>query len=140
MTRYVTTEGVTWTDVQIPHPTPSTPVMEDRYRIYTLCLCDGCGGRGKAASVEPGNQNIEVRCKECRGEGRRLTLVATAADPESVGVALVTLAAEGEFESCPIGLMDRPEGQTGKWLILPYGPSARNISDAGRVLASARKK
>jgi len=127
MTRYITpTDDGTNTD-----STPSTDEMEGRYRIYTLCLCDDCGGTGKAS---------EQRCKPCRGEGRRLGLVATASDPESVGVALVTLAAEGEFESCPVGLMDRPEGETGKWLIKPWLPSPRNVSDAGRVLASARHR
>lgn len=107
--------------------------MEGRYRIYTLCLCDDCGATGKDADAPKG------RCKECRGEGKTLTLTATATDPESVGVALITLAAEGEFESCPIGIMDRLPGQTGKWLIKPWLPSPRNLSDAGRVLQTARR-
>jgi hypothetical protein len=59
-------------------------------------------------------------------------------------VALVTLAREGEWidangDPCAFGLLDR-EGETNKkWLILPWKPSPRNLSDAGRVLASGRK-
>ena len=107
---------------------------DDRFRLYRLCPCENCGGRGRIV-LTSGREN---RCKTCRGEGRSLELVATATDPESVGVALVTLCQEGEFEECPFGLMYRPEGQTGKWLLKPWLPSARNISDAGRVLRSAR--
>lgn len=112
-------------------PTPPNDEMEGRYRIYTLCLCDPCGGHGTLEGS---------RCKTCRGEGKTLSCVATATDPESVGAALVTLALEGEFESCPIGLMDRPEGQTGTWLVKPWLASPRNVSDAGRVLQTARQR
>jgi hypothetical protein len=128
-TRYVTHEGVTWVNEQTPESTPPDPGMEEAYRIYRLCLCGDCAGSGKREGK---------RCKDCRGEGRSLELVATATDPESVGVALITLAGEGEFDECPIGLMFRPEGQTGKWLIKPWLPSARNLSDAGRVLQTGR--
>jgi len=60
-------------------------------------------------------------------------------------VALVTLGREGEWTDadgtpCPLGLLDT-EGEKGKkWLVLPWRPSPRNVSDAGRVLGSARKK
>ncbi len=132
MTRYVTTDPTAaWIgDGVIPYSNPLDDGMEDpeRYRIYRLCTCWVCNGTGKT----------EGRCKSCRGEGKSLDLVATCTDPASVGVALVTLATEGEFDECPIGLMDRPEGQSGKWLIKPWGPSARNVSDAGRTLRSAR--
>ena len=65
-------------------------------------------------------------------------LVATAADPEAVGTALVTLGREGEWDECPVGLLDT-EGEVGqKWLVRPWGPSARNVSDAGRTLAKSR--
>lgn len=122
-------------------PTPSDPKMEGRYRIYRLCLCGDCGGTGKDAwhSTHP-SEKPGGRCKGCRGEGRSLEVVATATDPESVGVALITLAAEGEFDECPIGIMDRPEGQTGRWLVRPWLPSPRNLSDAGRVLQTARQR
>lgn len=131
--RYVTDNGggVVWTD-----STPSDDKMKGRYRIYRLCLCEKCGGRGRLA-LTSGKEN---RCKSCRGEGRSLEVVATATDPESVGVALITLAAEGEFDECPIGVMDRPEGQSGRWLVKPWLPSPRNLSDAGRVLQTARQR
>ena len=136
MARHVTHEGVTWeADARSPDTTPLEPEKEERYRIYRLCLCDDCAGSGKTPdALKP------RRCKSCRGEGRSLDLVATATDPESVGAALVTLAIEGEFDECPVGLMDRPEGQTGRWLIKPWLPSPRNLSDAGRVLQTARQR
>jgi hypothetical protein len=78
------------------------------------------------------------RCLDCRGEGRIRQEVATCETPEAVGVALVTLAREGEFEECPIGLLDRG-GEVGqKWLVRPWLPSARNVSDAGRTLAKSK--
>jgi hypothetical protein len=82
-----------------------------------------------------------VRCPDCRGEGRTRELVATATDPESLGVALVTLAAEGEWEGCPLGLLDKPDpDKPGRWLIKPWLPSARNVSDAARTLANSKKE
>jgi hypothetical protein len=114
--------------------------MEGRYRIYRLCLCDSCDATGKRQTTLALPNTTSVRCPDCRGEGKTLDCVATATDPESVGVALVTLALEDEFTDCPVGIMDRPEGQTGKWLIKPWLPSARNVSDAGRTLAHAKKE
>ncbi|HEY1309261.1 MAG TPA: hypothetical protein VGF24_37235 [Vicinamibacterales bacterium] len=53
-------------------------------------------------------------------------------------MAICTLAREGEFDECPIGLLDT-QGETGKkWLILPWLPSARNVSDAARLLAKSK--
>lgn len=111
-----------------------------RYQLYRLCECDACGGTGKITGTNelflPSGRI--PRCDTCRGEGRTKQLVANAATPEAVGVALVTLAREGEFEECPIGLLDS-EGETGhKWLIRPWLPSARNVSDAARQLARRR--
>lgn len=147
MTRYVTQKGDSWVDAQIPDSTPSEPEMEedDRYRLYSLCSCEKCGGSGK----DYGSPTVHVsgapkataptRCKDCRGEGRTLSLIATATSKEAVGVALITLAEEGEWEGdCPLGLMDRPAGEKGRWLIKPWQASPRNISDAGRTLAKAR--
>lgn len=138
MTRYITpTGGITWTS----DDTPSATEMEDpeAYRLYSLCPCENCGGRGKLPSAEPGNQNILARCKECRGEGRKLSLVATCGSKAAVGVALVTLSEEGEWDGdCPFGLMYRPEGEKGRWLIKPWQASARNVSDAGRTLARSK--
>ena len=121
--------------------TESTPLPDETegpFRLYRLCLCDDCGGSGKQRNWA--DHSEKRRCPGCRGEGRSLELVATATDPESVGVALVTLAREGEWEECPIGLLYRPEGKTGTWLVRPWLPSARNLSDAGRTLASARHR
>jgi hypothetical protein len=131
-----------------------------RFALYRLCECEECGGTGKPhdAVDEPGEkvgrsinlstgQQTEIyrpwpkqRCAACRGEGRNLELVATCGSPEATGLALVTLAREGEFVECPLGLLDR-QGESGKrWLIRPWLPSPRNVSDAGRVLGSARRK
>lgn len=52
-----------------------------------------------------------------------LRCIAACADPESLGVALLTLAAEGEFEGKLLGVMDAPtEGVSGEWLIKPWCP------------------
>ena len=139
-TRYVTREDF---DRATADFTPSDATMEDpeQYRLYSLCPCENCGGRGKLPDTQPGNQNVDVRCKECRGEGRTLTLVATCGTKEAVGTALVTLAAEGHWDGdCPFGLMFRPEGEKGKWLLKPWQASARNVSDAGRTLAKSRRR
>ena len=142
-------QGVTLRDAGIMNPTVDIPAtadsisMEDdpreRFRVYRLCECSICGGSGKIDTVPVGGGVITkgVRCPECRGEGRTRDLIATMETPEAVGVALVTLAREGEFEECPIGLLDT-QGETGqKWLIRPWGASPRNYSDAGRLLATA---
>lgn len=122
--------------------TPSTPLDsttdEGRFRLYVLCECERCGGYGKSGMLQgrgDGHMGLErVRCPECRGEGRTRLLVASTDTPEGLGVALVTLGREGEFDECPIGVLDS-EGKIGKkWLVKPWLPSARNLSDAGRDL------
>ncbi len=137
--RYVTHEGVIWEgDARSPDVTPLPPEVQDpeQYRLYRLCPCVECNGTGKSLPGLP--DPAPVRCEICRGEGRTLDLVATCGSPEAVGVALVTLTGEGEWDECPFGLMHRPEGETGKWLLKPWGPSARNVSDAGRTLARSK--
>lgn len=125
MNRYVTDE-----------PTPA-----ERFRLYRLCECAACAGSGKVGHPE----NTEttsfglVRCPDCRGEGRTRDLLATCATPEALGTALVTLGREGEWEGCPIGILDTMGATGEKWIVRPWQPSARNISDAGRTLAKARK-
>lgn len=108
--------------------------QRDRYALYRLCPCSECSGRGRLPGAEL------ARCLECRGEGRVRQEVADAETPEGLGVAIVTLAREGEWDECPFGLLDRyPEGKTtGTWLILPWGPSPRNVRDAARVMARKR--
>lgn len=144
-----------------------------RFALYRLCECETCGGAGKLLLVMfemPGRKGeTHNRCPDCRGEGRTLQLLAACESPEAVGVTLVTLAREGEWAECPLGLLDRmPECGTcggsgedlnplegvmvpcfkckgsgvkpsGTWLVLPWLPSARNVSDAGRTLRGARK-
>jgi hypothetical protein len=65
-------------------------------------------------------------------------LVASCADPEALGVALVTLGREGEFEDCPIGLLDTEGEVVQKWLVRPWLPSTRNVSDAGIFTSGGR--
>lgn len=115
------------------HSTPSDAGMKDpeRYRLYRLCVCTECSGRGKVYPLSP-------RCTACRGEGRSLDLVATCGSPEAVGVALITLGREGEWQECPVGVLDSAGAKNQKWLVSPWLPSARNISDAGRLLRAQR--
>ncbi len=130
--RYITQ---TWeSDARDPNPTPLPAEIQDpeQFRLYSLCPCENCAGTGKdGVSI--------VRCKACRGEGRTLTLVATCGSKEAVGVALVTLAGEGEWDGdCPFGLMHRPEGRKGVWLLKPWQASTRNVSDAAKLLRAQR--
>lgn len=114
---------------------------EPRYRVYRLCDCDRCVGFGKLyAGGIPGHKSEKwTRCSDCRGEGKIRQLVAETETPEALGVAIVTLGQEGEFDGCAIGILDT-QGEVGqKWLLRPWLPSPRNTSDAGRVLQSARK-
>ncbi len=115
---------------------------DERYHLFRLCECTTCEGTGKVVSsdvVYNGRGGIEAsatlqRCFACRGEGRTHELIATATDPQSVGVALVTLGREGEWDECPIGVLDTMGEKGQKWIVRPWLPSPRNISDAGRVL------
>ena len=138
----------------------------ERYSLFRLCDCPTCEGKGK---VIPPWQPEPIRCvnPDCRGEGRIRQEVAACASPEAVGLALVTLAREGEFSECPVGLLDRlpacetckegfregrwrdpdcPECKgsgikpTGTWLIRPWLPSARNVTDAARTLAKSKSR
>lgn len=90
-------------------PSPESEEGEERFRLYRMC------------------------------RDETLELVATATDPESVGVALVTLAREGEWANdCSFGLLDRQGEKNHRWLILPFRASTRNVSDAARVLAKSK--
>ena len=112
---------------------PRTP--ENRFRIYRLCDCDACEGTGRTDEYD--ERGLRIRCPVCRGEGKQRELVATAPTPEAAGLAIVTLGREGEFEDCPLGLLDTM-GEVGqKWIIRPWQASPRNVSDAGRVLGKA---
>ena len=127
MDRYVT--DLSWED----HSGRDDP--RQRFRLYRLCVCQACEG-SRTVDGE--------RCPECRGEGRTRELLATSESPEALGVALVTLGREGEFENpegglCPIGVLDTLGEKGQKWILRPWLPSPRNASDAGRVLARSKK-
>jgi hypothetical protein len=126
-------ETATGNDVTDRYVTgPAFPPDErERFQLVRLCDCTVCGGTGKWN---------RVRCRDCRGEGQTRQTVATCASPEAVGVALVTLGREGEWDECPIGILDTL-GETGqKWIVRPWLPSARNVSAAGRTLRQTQLK
>ena len=129
-------EGVTFDEaramIDARHVTAPPTDERNRYVLYRMCECEECGGAGKLGS--------DIRCVRCRGEGRTQQEIATAGTPEALGVAIVTLAREGEWEGCPIGIRD-DLGETGqRWLVRPYMPSAREVSQAARVLAKSKTK
>lgn len=76
------------------------------------------------------------RCPECRGEGKTLDLVATCADPQGVGTAIVQNAEEGMFDECPLGILE----DGGSWLVKPWPASPRTVSDAAKILAKSKTK
>ncbi len=126
-------------DARSPDLTPpSVEMEEERFKLYRLCECGDCQATGRVRDER--NPSKFVRCKVCRGEGRILDLVATATDPESAGVAIVTLGREGEWEGCQFGLLDSEGAKNHKWIVLPWtqSPTARNVSDAARVLARSK--
>jgi hypothetical protein len=126
--RYVTTTPASGGNA--PNTTPSDAESQERFRLMRLCPCDDCGATGKALDGK--------RCKTCRGERRELQEVATCGTPEAVGLAIVTLAREGEWDDCPFGLIDRLGEKGKRWLLLPFQASPRNVSDAGRLLRAQR--
>jgi hypothetical protein len=87
----------------------------ERFSLYVLCDCPTCEGRGKGVDVLAG---VPARCPDCRGEGRTRVELASCESAEAVGVALITLAREGEWldadgNPCAFGLLDRlPECET----------------------------
>ena len=84
---------------------------EQQYRVYRVC---------------PGETTPE--------------LMVTCGTPEALGVALVTLGREGEWKDCAIGVL-HVLGEPGqRWLLKPWRAMPKEVSAAGRVLASARKK
>ena len=113
----------------------------ERYSLYRLCECSACGGSGKASANEVSHGY--VRCTTCRGEGKQRDELAACETPEAIGVALVTLAREGEWrdengDPCALGLLDRQGAKGQKWLILPWKASARNVRDAAKTMRAAQ--
>lgn len=88
-------------------------------------------GRGDPA------QRFRIYCRDHEG---LLTLIATAGSPEAVGVAIVTLGREQEFEDCALGILDTMGEVGSKWVLRPWEASARNVSIAGRTLAKSKKR
>lgn len=116
---------------------------EERFHLYRLCQCSLCDGTGKRNETLVWDTGLKTysskRCADCRGEGRTRDLVATCATPEAVGVALVTLGREGEWNECPVGVLDTMGEPGEKWIVTPWLPSARNLSDAGRTLRRSQE-
>ena len=113
----------------------------ERFHLYRLCECTSCGATGKADYDDLGIGVMTTRrCTDCRGEGRTRELVATCGTPEALGVALVTLAREGEWEGCPVGILDTQGEKGEKWIVKPWLPSARNVTDAAKLLRSQQGK
>jgi len=81
-------------------------------------------------------QRFRIYCRDHAGE---LTLIATCGTPEAVGVAIITLGREHEFEDCALGILDVLGEKGQRWILRPWEASAKNISDAGRTLRTARK-
>lgn len=67
-------------------------------------------------------------------------LVATTDSKEGVGTALVTLGGEGEFEGCTVGVMHRPEEETGVWLVNPWPATGSNPKRLTVTIASSGKQ
>lgn len=106
---------------------------EQRFKLYRLSECPTCRGTGKSPKVA----HKGARCKECRGEGKVRELVTTCSE-ESLGYTIIKLGGEGEWADSPFGLLDTMGEVNKKWLVRPWLPSARNLSDAGRQLSHAR--
>lgn len=70
-------------------------------------------------------RNKEHRYRIYRMIYDELDLVATATTPEDVGVALITLGSEGEFEHSCAGILDThgTEASKGTWVLNPFDTS-----------------
>lgn len=67
-------------------------------------------------------RNPEHRFRIYRMVYEELDLVATASTPEEVGVALITLGREGEFERSCAGILDTggTDEEPGTWCLNPF--------------------
>jgi hypothetical protein len=92
---------------------------------------DEVSGRGDPA------QRFRIYCRDHAGS---LSLIATCGTPEAVGVAIITLGREREFEDCALGILDVLGEKGERWVLQPWEASAKNVSDAGRTLRKARFK
>ncbi len=96
--------------------------------------------RNVTADLEEGRLDPEQRFRiYCRTHEGELQLIATCGSPEALGVAIVTLGREHEFDDCALGVLDVLGEKGERWIIRPWEASAKNASDAGRVLAKSKK-
>ena len=130
------TRHVTDSELEGDSNFPTLEPGEQRFELYRLCECPTCEGTGKIPEDEGDPRT--VRCIECRGEGKVRENVAGADTELGLAQAILVNGREGAWEGCPFGLLDRFGEPGQKWLVTPWLPSARNVSDAGRVLAAKR--
>lgn len=126
---------VAWEEHAGEDPRTGKQYPDQRFKLYRLCGCSTCKGTGKSPKIAEKGK----RCSECRGEGKVRELIATCGTEEEVGVAICRLGREREWEDCAFGLLDTMGEVNEKWLVKPWLPSARNVSDAGRTLSRAGK-
>lgn len=138
--------GISWEEYAGEDPRTGEQSPDQRFKLYRLCECPACRGTGKTKKkssrhVVEGDPTYTQpkRCPDCRGEGKIRDLVATCSEG-ALGDTIIRLGREGEFTDCPFGLLDTMGEPDQKWLIKPWLPSARNVSDAGRTLSHARKR
>lgn len=119
---------------------------EQRYAVYKICPSDErekvlvftCGtseavGVGIVLNAQErmfledgdpcriGLLDRQPKCENCGGHGEDMNWLT--------GSPVVCRDCEGSGQK-----------KTGTWLVLPWGASPRQVSDAGRVLGSARKR
>lgn len=86
---------------------------------------------------EDPEQRFRIYCRTHEGD---LQLVATCGTPEALGVAIVTLGREHQFDDCALGVLDTLGEKGDKWIVRPWERSAQNVSVAASVLARSRKQ
>lgn len=123
---------VSWEEHAGEDPRTGEQDPEQRFKLYRLCDCQTCDATGWLATSKK-----RTRCADCRGEGRVRELVATC-NEDSLGQTIIKLGQEGNWADCPFGLLDTMGEVNQKWLVRPWLPSARNLSDAGRQLSKTR--
>lgn len=84
--------------------------------------------------AEPYPHGDLERFRIYRRRGNGLTCIATAADPQAMGAALVTLFGEGEWEPGDrVGILQKQDGpdKPGVWVVDPWA------GDSGLLKTSA---
>lgn len=104
--------------------------MTERRYVTEGLNWDDFSGRG-----DP-EQRYRIYCRTHEGE---LQLLATCGSEAAVGVTICTLGREHEFENCALGIIDEMGEKGQRWILRPWEASAKNASDAGRVLAKSKR-